>query len=50
MSSRRIFGRHFVLIAESDLNDPRIVRPREIGGFGLDAQWSNNIIMRCTRL
>ncbi len=30
------------LIAESDLNDPRIVRPRESGGYGLDAQWSDD--------
>ena len=35
-------GRHLVLIAESDLNDPRIVRPYEIGGFGIDAQWSDD--------
>ncbi len=35
-------GRHLVLIAESDLNDPRLVRPREAGGFGLDAQWSDD--------
>ncbi len=30
------------LIAESDLNDTRIIRPRELGGFGLDAQWSDD--------
>jgi maltooligosyltrehalose trehalohydrolase len=36
-------GRHLVLIAESDLNDPRIVRPRLSGGFGIDAQWSDDI-------
>jgi maltooligosyltrehalose trehalohydrolase len=36
-------GRHLVLIAESDLNDPRVVRPWEIGGFGLDAQWSDDV-------
>ena len=36
-------GRHLVLIAESDLNDPRVVRPWELGGFGLDAQWSDDI-------
>lgn len=36
-------GRHFVLIAESDLNDPRVVRPAECGGFGLDAQWCDDI-------
>jgi len=35
-------GRHLVLIAESDLNDPRIVRPREAGGFGINAQWSDD--------
>ena len=35
-------GRHLVLIAESDLNDPRVVRRRELGGFGIDAQWSDD--------
>jgi len=35
-------GRHLVLIAESDLNDPRIVRPVEGGGYGLDAQWNDD--------
>ncbi|QHN04277.1 malto-oligosyltrehalose trehalohydrolase [Granulicella sp. WH15] len=35
-------GRHLILIAESDLNDPRIVRPREAGGYGMDAQWSDD--------
>ena len=35
-------GRHLVLIAESDLNDPRIVRSRECCGFGLDAQWNDD--------
>jgi maltooligosyltrehalose trehalohydrolase len=34
--------RRLVLIAESDLNDPRIVRPTAIGGYGLDAQWSDD--------
>ncbi|MGH2774033.1 MAG: malto-oligosyltrehalose trehalohydrolase [Actinomycetota bacterium] len=32
---------HWV-IAESDLNDPRLVRSTEAGGFGLDAQWSDD--------
>ncbi len=36
-------GRHLVLIAESDLNDPRVVRSWELGGLGLDAQWSDDI-------
>jgi maltooligosyltrehalose trehalohydrolase len=35
-------GRHFVVIAESDLNQPRIVTPREAGGHGLDAQWNDD--------
>ncbi len=34
-------GRHLVLIAESDLNDPRIVKSREAGGYGIDAQWND---------
>ncbi|MEW6441882.1 MAG: malto-oligosyltrehalose trehalohydrolase [bacterium] len=32
-------NRRVHLIAESDLNDTRLVRSRELGGFGLDAQW-----------
>ncbi len=32
-------GRPFYLIAESDLNDPRVVQPPETGGFGFRAQW-----------
>ncbi len=35
-------GRRLVLIAESDLNDPRIVTPREARGYGMDAQWSDD--------
>ena len=35
-------GRSYVVIAESDLNDPRFVTARETGGFGLDAQWSDD--------
>jgi len=35
-------GRHYVAIAESDLNDPRLVTAREAGGYGLDAQWSDD--------
>jgi maltooligosyltrehalose trehalohydrolase len=36
-------GRHLALIAESNLNDPRVVRPVEAGGYGLDAQWSDDL-------
>jgi maltooligosyltrehalose trehalohydrolase len=35
-------GRTVHLIAESDANDPRFVRPAERGGYGLDAQWSDD--------
>ncbi len=35
-------GRNMVLIAESDLNNPRVVMPQEAGGYGLDAQWSDD--------
>ncbi|HEY1986387.1 MAG TPA: malto-oligosyltrehalose trehalohydrolase [Terracidiphilus sp.] len=35
-------ARRKVLIAESDSNDPRIVTAREAGGFGIDAQWSDD--------
>jgi maltooligosyltrehalose trehalohydrolase len=35
-------GRTLVLVAESDLNDPRIVRPTAAGGYGIDAQWSDD--------
>jgi maltooligosyltrehalose trehalohydrolase len=34
--------RPLTLIAESDLNDPVMVTPREAGGYGLDAQWSDD--------
>ena len=36
-------GRDLVLIAESDLNDPRLVRSPEVGGYGLDATWSDDL-------
>jgi maltooligosyltrehalose trehalohydrolase len=35
-------GRKLYLIAESDLNDPRVIRPVEQGGYGMDAQWSDD--------
>jgi maltooligosyltrehalose trehalohydrolase len=35
--NRRIYA-----IAESALNDSRIIRPRELGGYGLDAQWNDD--------
>ncbi len=35
-------GRPLTLIAESDLNDPKLIRSREAGGYGLQAQWSDD--------
>jgi maltooligosyltrehalose trehalohydrolase len=35
-------GRPLTLIAESDLNDPRIVSRRDAGGYGINAQWSDD--------
>ncbi|MEJ2615296.1 MAG: malto-oligosyltrehalose trehalohydrolase [Ignavibacteriaceae bacterium] len=35
-------GRKFYLIAESDLNDNKIIRPISEYGFGVDAQWSDD--------
>lgn len=36
-------GRPLSLIAESDLNDPRLITPRDRGGYGLTAQWADDI-------
>ncbi|MGD7733604.1 malto-oligosyltrehalose trehalohydrolase [Propionibacteriaceae bacterium G57] len=35
-------GRPLCLIAESDLNDPRLIASPETGGYGLTAQWSDD--------
>lgn len=35
-------GRKRFLIAESDLNDIRVILPYELNGFGLDAQWHDD--------
>jgi malto-oligosyltrehalose synthase/malto-oligosyltrehalose trehalohydrolase len=35
-------GRPLSLIAESDRNDAHLIRPREAGGYGMDAQWSDD--------
>jgi len=37
MLNRRVY-----VIAESALNDTRIIRPQELGGYGLDAQWNDD--------
>ena len=38
----RELGRTLWVIAESDLNDPRVVTAPEHGGHGCDAQWSDD--------
>lgn len=35
-------GRPLVVVAESDLNDPRFIGPRDAGGYAIDAQWSDD--------
>jgi maltooligosyltrehalose trehalohydrolase len=35
-------GRKCYLIAESDLNDSRLIRPKGQGGFCIDAQWNDD--------
>lgn len=35
-------GRPLELIAESDMNDPKLITPREGGGYELDGQWSDD--------
>lgn len=34
--------RPLTLVAESDLNDPKLVTSRDAGGYGLTAQWSDD--------
>jgi maltooligosyltrehalose trehalohydrolase len=36
-------GRRLVVTAESDLNDPRLVRSVERGGYGMDAAWADDV-------
>ena len=39
----RELGRPLGLIAESDLNAPQLITGRERGGFGLTAQWNDDV-------
>lgn len=34
--------RKYYLVPESDRNDARVIRPRELGGYGHDAQWCDD--------
>lgn len=42
-SLSEVLGRPLSLIAETDLNDPRLITPRSQGGYGLTAQWDDDI-------
>jgi maltooligosyltrehalose trehalohydrolase len=35
-------GRRVQVIAESNMNDPRVVNPGVVGGYGMDAEWSDD--------
>jgi maltooligosyltrehalose trehalohydrolase len=35
-------GRRIYMIAESDLNDVRLITPPSLGGYGLDGQWNDD--------
>jgi maltooligosyltrehalose trehalohydrolase len=35
-------GREILVVAESGLNDPRVITPREDGGLGCDAVWADD--------
>ena len=35
-------GRPITMIAESDLNNPRLLYPRDVNGYGLEGQWSDD--------
>jgi maltooligosyltrehalose trehalohydrolase len=39
----RRLGRRLVVTAESDLNDPRLVRSPGRGGYGMDAAWADDV-------
>jgi maltooligosyltrehalose trehalohydrolase len=36
---QRTLGRQVFLIAESDLNDPKVIRHPSVGGYGFNGQW-----------
>ncbi|MGE0470387.1 MAG: malto-oligosyltrehalose trehalohydrolase [Nitrospira sp.] len=38
----RLLGRQVIVIAESDLNDTRVIDSPSVGGYGLDGQWNDD--------
>ncbi|MBX3332749.1 MAG: malto-oligosyltrehalose trehalohydrolase [Nitrospira sp.] len=41
-SQAQRLGRQVNVIAESDLNDSRVIDPPSVGGYGLDGQWNDD--------
>ena len=39
---RQELKRQVYVIAESDLNNPRLIQPKDRGGYNLDAQWNDD--------
>jgi maltooligosyltrehalose trehalohydrolase len=39
---KRVSGKAVHIIAESDLNDVKVINPKHLGGYGLDAQWNDD--------
>jgi maltooligosyltrehalose trehalohydrolase len=35
-------GHHPIVIAESMMNDPKVIQPAVLGGFGMDAEWNDD--------
>jgi maltooligosyltrehalose trehalohydrolase len=38
----QLLGRQVIVIAESDLNDTRVIDSPSVGGYGLDGQWNDD--------
>jgi maltooligosyltrehalose trehalohydrolase len=43
LEAQERLGRKVHMIAESDLNSPKVVRSPELGGYGFDAQWLDDL-------
>ena len=39
---KKVSGRNIYIIAESDLNDVRIIKAHKTGGYGIDALWNDD--------
>lgn len=47
---REQIGKPFFMIAESDLNDPKVIKSPSVGGYGFDAQWLDDFHHSLTTL